>query len=61
MPVIAKIYVLLKRIRAISFLFTFIDLKNLPFEVEKKKRIKIVKVITFLYRVYKSYRDRNRY
>ena len=61
MPVTIKIYALLKRIRAISFLLIFIDLKNLPFEVEKKKRIKAVKAVTFLYRVYKGYRGRNRY
>jgi len=55
-PAIIKNYLFLKRIRAISFLLIFIDLKNLLFKIKKKKRIKTVKAVTFLYRVYKDYR-----
>jgi len=42
-------------------LFIFIDSKNLPPEIKKKKRTKTVKAVASLYRVYKGYRDYNRY
>ncbi len=59
-PVIAETYLFLERIRAISFLLTFVDLKDLPPEIEKNRRTEAVEAVAFLYRVYNDYRDRSR-
>lgn len=43
-----------------SFLLTFVDLKDLPFEVKKKNRTEAVEAVAFLYCIYDSYRGRSR-
>lgn len=59
-PAIAENYLLSERIRAISSLFIFVDLEDLPPEVEEKRRTEAVEAVASLCRVHEGHRGRSR-